>query len=216
MITLKLDPEGDSLSERVYLSLRKALLTGELYPGFRLVVLDIANSLGISQAPVREAMERLKQEGLLISKHHKGSFVSDITQQKIDHIYEMRELIEGYAIKKTIPTLKSSDLDHLNQLYLEMKRCAQEDDVFQLMEYDMRFHGFFYERCGNEVITQLWNQINIQIKRFIAVATQIYFPNLEAIADSHIPLLRSLENGDVNEAEQIFSKHIKVWWRMKK
>ncbi|NTZ19245.1 GntR family transcriptional regulator [Paenibacillus sp. JMULE4] len=216
MITLKLDPEGDSLSERVYLSLRQALLKGELYPGFRLVVLDIANSLGISQAPVREAMERLKQEGLLISKHNKGSFVSDITQKKIEDIYEMRELIEGFAVKRALPTLKSSDIDYLNRLYSEMKRCAQEDDVFRLIEYDMRFHGLFYERCGNEVLSQQWNQIHVQIKRFIAVATQIYFPKLEAVADSHIPLLRSLENGDVHEAEAIFSDHIKVWWRTKK
>ncbi|MCD9026093.1 GntR family transcriptional regulator [Cohnella silvisoli] len=212
-----MDERGNSLSERVYLSLRESIVKGEFYPGVRLLVLEIANSLKISQAPVREAMERLKQEGLLISNHNKGSFVAEIKQEEIEEIYALRELIEWDAVKRSIPDLQPSDFTHLIEIYKSMKRAAENNDLFQLIDLDMEFHRFFFTKSGNKTILQIWDQIHIKIKRFLSITNILYFPDLITIAEGHMPLIEALQTGNEKEVEKRFIEHMKeVWWRMNK
>lgn len=210
-----MDERGNSLSEQVYLALRESIVKGEFYPGFRLLVLDIANALKISQAPVREAMERLKQEGLLDSKHNKGSFVSEIKQDELEELYELRELIEWNAIKRSIPLLEPADYVELTEICEKMIYAAGQDDLFRFIELDMDFHGFFFAKSGNGTIIRLWDQITVKMKRFLAITNKIYFPNLISIAESHLPLIEVLKTGDEILIEQKFIRHMnEVWWRM--
>lgn len=214
---LQLNKYTGSLSDKIYFAIKEAILRGDLSPGYRLLVLDIANSLNISQAPVREAMERLKQEGLLVSKPYRGSVVSDISKEEIEEIYALRELIEGYAIRNSLPILTEEHIQELHDLYAEMKRAAENDDLYSLILKDMEFHGLFYKLCGNKTILNVWNQMNTKIRRFLAITNKVYFPSLVDVADSHIPLLEVLKTRDVDQVEQEFIKHMKeVWWRMKK
>ncbi|WP_256758194.1 GntR family transcriptional regulator [Cohnella sp. WQ 127256] len=201
----------------MYLALRESIVQGEFNPGFRLLVLEIATSLNVSQAPVREAMERLKQEGLLISKHNKGSFVSEIKQEEIEEIYILRELIEWDAVKKSIPDLQQSDFAHLKGIYESMLQAAENDDQFQLIDLDMEFHRFFFIKSGNKTILQIWDQIHIKIKRFLSITNKIYFSDLNSIAAGHLPLIEALQSGNEEEIERLFIQHLReVWWRMNK
>ncbi|WP_130607701.1 GntR family transcriptional regulator [Cohnella abietis] len=212
-----MDERGDSLSEQVYLSLRESIVRGEFYPGFRLLVLEISNSLNISQAPVREAMERLKQEGLLVSKHNKGSFVAEIRQEELEEIYELREIIEWNAIKKSLPGLLDSDIAYLSEVFEKMKQAAEIDDLFQFIDLDMEFHRFFYFKSGNKTILQIWDQINVKIKRFLAIANKLYYSDLMTIAEGHLPLIEALQRRNEEEIEKLFMQHLKdVWWLMNK
>jgi DNA-binding GntR family transcriptional regulator len=217
MISFYSNLEEGSLTERVYLTLRESIVKGELVPGYRLIVLDIAKTLNTSQAPVREALERLKQEGLIVSKPNKGSMVADISLDEIKEIYVLRELVEGYVLKQTIPTLSPSDFDYLMQLYMDLKKCATENNVSSFVDVDMKFHGFFYERCQNQVILNVWNQINVKIKRFTTITNRVYFPDLDVIAETHLPLIQLIQTGDVDRCEKAFLDHMReVWWRIKK
>lgn len=212
---LQLDNYTGSLSEKIYSAIKEAILRGDYPPGYRLLVLEIANSLEISQAPVREAMERLKQEGLLMSKPYRGSVVSDVSREEIEEIYALRELIEGYAIRHSIPKLTEQHIALLHDLYKAMKKSASEDNLYEMIKQDMDFHGLFYELCGNKTILNVWNQINTKIRRFQAITNKIYFPHLEAVADSHLPLLEVLNTKNVDQIEEQFILHMKeVWWRM--
>lgn len=217
IIHFRLDVRGNSLSEQVYLSLRESIVKGEFYPGFRLLVLDIANTLKISQAPVREAMERLKQEGLLVSKHNKGSFVSEIMQEEIEEIYALRELIEWNAVKNCLPQLQSTDFDQLTSIYDRMYRAAENDDLFLFIDLDMDFHGFFFAKSGNKTILQIWDQITVKIKRFLSITNKLYYSDLISIAESHLPLIEVLRDGNEEQIEKLFIQHTKdVWWRIHK
>jgi DNA-binding GntR family transcriptional regulator len=209
--------EPQSLSERIYFELRESILKGELKPGAHLLVLDIAKAKGVSQAPVREALERLKQEGLLIRQANRSAVVSDISLKEIEDIYALRELIEGYAVERTIASMTERDFNHLHGICLMMKEATQKDDLFGLIYLDMDFHGFFYEKCGNKAILDVWKTIRTKIMRFISVTNRIYFSSLESVADSHFPLLETLRAGDPAKASEAFRNHMKeVWWRMKK
>ncbi len=187
-----------SLSEQVYISIKKAILKGEFPPGYRLLVMDIAKKYEISQAPVREALERLKQEGLIIGKTNKGSVVSDITLKEIKDVYEFRTLVEGHAVREAMKVMNANDLSYLENIVHGMRKAIDEKDPFQLVELDMRFHGFFYERCNNHLFVDIWKNIRTKIMRFISITNQ-HIPNDE-IVEGHRELLEIIKTGNAEEA----------------
>jgi len=187
-----------SLSEHVYLSLKRKILKGELPPGHRLLVLDIARTFDVSQAPVREALERLKQEGLVVGKTNRGSTVSDITSKEIRDIYELRQMIEGQALRAMMLTMTPEDIEALERILAEMKRAIDDNDGYRLVDLDMQFHGYFYRRCGNELMLDIWNGIKTKIMRFITVTNRDH-PGY-SIPNSHAELLEVIRSGDVDRA----------------
>jgi DNA-binding GntR family transcriptional regulator len=187
-----------SLSEHVYISLKKSILKGDLPPGHRLIVLEIAKVFDVSQAPVREALERLKQEGLIVGKMNKGSVVSEITLQEIRDIYELRQQIEGHALRKTMESFKDEDIAVLERILAHMKLAVDENDSYRLTELDMQFHGYFYMRSGNALFLDIWNRIKTKIMRFISVTNQDH--KGYSIPDSHAELLDVIKTGDVERS----------------
>ncbi|MDD9268543.1 GntR family transcriptional regulator [Paenibacillus sp. GCM10023248] len=184
-----------SLSEHVYLSLKKQIMKGELPPGHRVIVLEIAKAFDVSQAPVREALERLKHEGMIIGKTNKGSMVAPITLKEIRDIYELRQLIEGHALRETMKNLTPKDIAHLEQILHGMKESVDENDPYRLVELDMAFHGYFYERSGNALFLDIWNGIKTKIMRFISITNQDYTGYF--IPSAHEELLDLIKSGDV-------------------
>jgi DNA-binding GntR family transcriptional regulator len=189
-----------SLSEHVYLTLKKQILKGNLPPGYRLIVLEIARTFEVSQAPVREALERLKQEGLIVGKPNKGSVVSEITHKEIRDIYELRQFIEGHALRQTMKVLTKEDITYLERILYSMKLAVDENDPYRLVELDMKFHGFFYERSGNDLFLDIWNRIKTKIMRFISVTNQDH--SGYSIPNSHTELLDMIKSGDVDATEE--------------
>lgn len=189
-------PIANSISDRVYQTLKKAIVRGELKPGSRLRVLDIASKFDISQAPVREALERLKQEELVVGKPNKGSVVSDITLKEIRDVYGLRMLLEDYAVRETMARLQGEQFAPLDDIMERMKQAAEEDDPYQIVELDMEFHGFFYKNCNNEQINHIWNNIKVKIARFIAVTNNMY--SKELLVAGHALLLDIVKQGDAD------------------
>ncbi|WP_019536346.1 GntR family transcriptional regulator [Paenibacillus ginsengihumi] len=199
--------ENFSISAHVYAALKKEIIEGGLPPGARLIVTEIADRFRISQAPVREALERLKQEGLINGRANKGSVVSDITSKDIDDIYALRERLEGFAVRQSIAQLNESDFRHLDGLIASMNEALQGGDMLKTVEIDMRFHGFFYERCGNHAILDVWNQMSTKVMWFMAISNK-HGPT-DKLIEGHEALMAALRTKDADHAEQIFLEHIK-------
>jgi len=189
-----------SLSEHVYMTLKRQIMKGELLPGHRMIVLDIAKQFGVSQAPVREALERLKQEGLIVGKMNKGSAVSEITIKEIRDIYELRQLVEGHALRETMKVIQGDDLAYLESIISGMRDSIDKDDPYRLVELDMRFHGFFYLRSGNVLLFDIWNSIKSKIMRFITITNHDH--KGYSIPDAHTEILDIIKLGDVDLAER--------------
>lgn len=213
---LQISDENKSLSEKVYESLKEAIIKGNLNPGERLLVLELADHYSISQAPIREAFERLKQEELIISRPNKGAMVSDVDIKEIEDLYELRALIEGFAVTRTMENLNEAQIEYLIDLYSKMKIAAKDNNLYKLIELDVKFHGFFYENCGNSVVLRTWENMRTKIMRFTAKTNRVYFPNLLEVADTHIPLIKVIESGDIEKTKKLFIEHMKeIWWRIK-
>ncbi|MCM3626673.1 GntR family transcriptional regulator [Paenibacillus glycanilyticus] len=188
-----------SLSEHVYITLKRQIMKGELLPGHRMIVLDIAKQFSVSQAPVREALERLKQEGLIVGKMNKGSAVSEITAQEIRDIYGLRQMVEGHALRATMKVLDEKDIAYLEGVIDGMREAIDQEDPYRLVELDMLFHGYFYLRSGNELMYDIWNSIKSKIMRFITVTNKDH-PGY-TLSDSHTELLDLIKSGDVDLSE---------------
>lgn len=195
-----------SISTHVYANVKKEILAGELQPGTRLIVLDIANKYRISQAPVREALERLKQEGLITGIPNKGSVVSNITAKEIKDLFVLREIIEGFAVKESMPHLTDKDFAYLEGIIEQMDQAVKENQLLSILELDMDFHGFFYKRCNNQAVLTLWNDMKTKVMRFMAISNRHY--TTEVLAQWHTILIDALRSGDPNQAERAFVEHM--------
>lgn len=189
-----------SLSEHVYITLKRQIMKGELLPGHRMIVLDIAKQFSVSQAPVREALERLKQEGLIVGRMNKGSIVSEITAQEIRDIYELRQMVEGNVLRATMKVLEDKDIVYLEGVIAGMREAIDQDDPYRLVELDMLFHGYFYLRSGNALLYDIWNRIKTKIMRFISITNQDH--QGYSIPNSHSEILELIKSGDVDRTEE--------------
>lgn len=196
----------NSISDNVYAALKRDILVGTLQPGERLIVLEIAGKYQISQAPVREALERLKQEGLIIGQPNRGSVVSNVTPKEIHDLFVLREIIEGFAVRETMATLTEEDFHYLQRILDEMDEAIQVNDTMGILEKDMAFHGFFYRRCNNAAILELWEQMKVKVMRFMAISNRHF--STEKLVEWHERLIEALRSGDIERAEQEFIEHM--------
>lgn len=198
-----------SISNQIYLRIKSDILSGEYSPGERLLVLDLAKKFEVSQAPVREALERLKFEELIIGTPNKGSVVSSITAKEIHDIFELREMIEGYAVRKSIPLLEADDYEHLEGIICHMDKSVKQGDMLRILECDMEFHGYLYELCGNSAILEVWDRIKSKMMRFMAISNKFHTTDL--LVEEHHILLQMLKNRDGSAAEARFLEHMHAY-----
>ncbi|NBD24644.1 GntR family transcriptional regulator [Paenibacillus glycinis] len=203
------DYPNNSISEHVYADLKRDILAGILQPGARLIVMEIAGKYQISQAPVREALERLKQEGLITGIPNKGSVVSTITAKEIKDIFVLREIIEGFAVRQSMPLLTEEDYAYLHRVIGEMEIANKQKEMLRILELDMDFHAFFYKRCDNQAILELWNHMRTKVMRFMAISNRHY--TTEVLAEWHLLLVDALRSGDADAAEAAFIEHMHAY-----
>jgi DNA-binding GntR family transcriptional regulator len=198
-----------SISTHIYNHLKMEILDGKLQPGDRLLVMDVARTFSVSQAPVREALERLKQEGLILSRPNKGSVVSDITPAQIRDIFVIRAMLEGYAVREAMPHLTPADYDTLSRMVTEMGNTVARNDRLGTLQLDMDFHGFFYGKCGNHFALATWDRMKMLVMRFMAISNRTY--DTHVLSGAHSRLIEVVRSGDADAAEQMFVAHMAAY-----
>ncbi|MDQ0218683.1 GntR family transcriptional regulator [Peribacillus cavernae] len=205
-----------SLSDQISDLLKDSIIKGELKPGDRLLELEVAKTYNVSQAPVREALSRLRKEGFVIHHRHKGSFVSNFSKKNIEEIYSFREVVEPLAITRAIENLKEEDLKELSRLYEKMLAAGKNNDLDEVRELDNAFHSYIYKLADHEFMYQVWMDLSSVSNRIWYVTSQIYFENLDEIAKLHKPILDALWERDVEKCIEAFNKHMHyVWGRIR-
>src|SRR5438552_4302674 len=140
--------ENLTLWQRVHERLREQILSGELEPGTELAEVALSEQLGVSRGPVREALGRLASEGLVIVRPRRGAVVRSLSTEEFLELYQVREALEMMAVKLAVPRLTAEDIDGLRGLIEAMARHAERDEVAQVFEANMAFHGGLLEVAG--------------------------------------------------------------------
>ena len=154
------------LRDVVFNTLRKAILRGESKPGERLMEIALANRLGVSRTPVREAIRMLEQEGLVIMIPRKGAQVAQITMKDLNDVLEVRLGLEELAMQFACKRITQEEIGEMKQALEEIERLQEAEDVTALAEADVAFHDIIYKATDNKRLNQIINNVREQMYRY--------------------------------------------------
>jgi DNA-binding GntR family transcriptional regulator len=185
----------------VYRLLRTAILDGSVPPGGQLRETHIAADLGISRSPLREALTRLEEEGLVVKIPFRGSFVVEVSAREVAEIASIRILVEPYAAELSAPTLRGPERRRLKQTIEELYRATDTNDIPASIDAHLRFHRLFYEFSGNSALQSLWNGWETKLRLYLAVDHRTY-SDLHDIAVEHEKLAELALQDDIDGFRQ--------------
>lgn len=183
-------------------TLMERILEGLYKPGDRLVELQIAQEMGTSQGPVREALRDLQGLGLIEQEPYKGTRVREITDREIEEAYLVRSVLEQLAAELAAPKLQGD----VSKLKIEVDAfllAAKNRDFKSYSAHDMEFHRRIVEAAGNNLLATMWNSVVLESKFRLTLKNRIGEDELENLANAHVPIMRALEAGDGAEAGRL-------------
>ena len=196
------------LTDQAYEMIKEALLSLKLKPGERLVESMLAKELGISATPVRAALDRLKQEGLVEAVPFKNSYVANINEHEIEMIFELRELLEVPAIIRSAAMFSLIDLKKCDVLLQEMIEAFKSGDIESFAKPSQEFHYFFIEKFGNDKLTNILKSFDDQLERVKRITIRPS-QNIPLFIQDYKNILAALRNKDPIKAEESLITHLR-------
>lgn len=195
------------LRDVVFKTLRQAILKGELEPGERLMEIQLAERLGVSRTPIREAIRKLELEGLVLMIPRKGAEVAKISEQNMRDVLEVRRSLEELAIDLACQRMSPEELLELQETEKEFAKAIQNGDAMMIAQTDEKYHDIIYGATKNQKLVQMLNNLREQMYRY----------RLEYIKDEdkrqillveHDHILKALSLRHVQEAKMAIREHI--------
>ncbi|MBR3642021.1 MAG: GntR family transcriptional regulator [Parasporobacterium sp.] len=210
MTNLKLSfDEYIPLRDIVFKTLREAIITGDLQPGERLMEIKLANELGVSRTPVREAIRKLELEGLVIMTARKGAEVAPINEKDLKEVLEIRKALESLACELACKNIKDSDIRKLRTINGEISAAIESDDVDRITTKDVAFHETINEITDNRRLVQMLHQLKEHIYRYRFEYIK-EMKNKKIIVDEHERIIDSLAAKDAERASREIKLHIEI------
>ena len=196
------------LRDVIFQTLRKEILHGNLKPGERLMEIQLANRLGVSRTPVREAIRMLELEGLVINMPHKGAQVAKITEKDLQDVLEVREGLEEMAVRLACERITDEELHELYEASRTFEKLARAEnsDVTRLAEADEAFHAIIYRASCNRRLVQLINNLREQMFRY-RVEYLKDAANRDSLIREHDELWESLRRKDIDVTSKNMRMH---------
>ncbi len=195
------------LRDVVFNTLRDAILKGELKPGERLMEKQLAERMGVSRTPIREAIRKLELEGLVSMVPRKGAEVARITEKDITDVLEIRASLEALAVKLACKKMTPDDLEVLNTSLKEFSAVVEKNQVDKIIQKDVEFHDVIYQSTRNDKLIHILSNLREQIYRYRVE----YIRNLTSyknIVKEHKKIVQYIEEKNTKLAEQAAVEHI--------
>ena len=195
------------LSDRAYQLIRHKLITLELPPKTAIDEQVLMQDLELGRTPIREALQRLAAEGLVMVAPRRGMFVADISITDLQKIFEMRMVLEGFCARLAAERATEAQLAAMEALVQDLDRVPDDKDGKALMAVDEQFHELLYQAADNELLADT-------LRRLLAQSLRIWYLVLDrldgvrAAMEQHIAITRALEARDGALAETIVQEHI--------
>lgn len=197
------------LNERVFDALSDAIVRGYLEPGKPLIVVEIAEHLGVSRTPVRTAMRQLEQLGLLTSTEDNRVVVPPLSLDDLENLYAVREVLEGLAARLAAPVISHEQLSTLEEYVAETFDLIESTGTLVALKQPERFHQVILEVANNAQLSRIHYQINLQIHRYILAALAKVRPTLlRGGLEEHKAILNALAANDAQLAEKCAREHV--------
>ena len=196
------------LRDVVFNTLRQAILRGELKPGERLMEIHLANKLGVSRTPIREAIRKLELEGLVTMIPRRGAEVAQITEKSMNDVLEVRRAMDALCVELACDRITPEELQDLKKACDTFEAAVKTDDIKQIAQADVAFHDIIYAATDNRRLIQLLNNLREQMYRYRIeyLKKKECYPQL---LEEHQTIIDSIESRDKDRATQITGQHIK-------
>ncbi|MDA8440811.1 MAG: GntR family transcriptional regulator [Peptococcaceae bacterium] len=206
LVPVKLD-SYKPLREIVFESLREAIIGGVLKPGERLMEIQLAEEMGVSRTPVREAIRKLELEAFVVMIPRKGAYVAGISLKDIADVFEIRAALEGLAAGLSAERITDEELEEMERLLVRKAEIIENNNLDLIVEVDTAFHAIMYKASRNERLVQILSNLREQIQRFRATSLAVPGRMREAL-EEHRMITEALSERNVTLAQQLATEHI--------
>ena len=196
-----------TMKHQIYQILKKEICDGNFPPGQWLQEKELAEKLNVSRSPVREALKQLVDEGLAIEYPNKGVLVKEFTVKDIEEIYEVRILLESYAIKNSVKTITTSNIRELMEILHVLTKQYENNDLASYIETDTQLHQYIITLGGNSIVSDIYKRIYSQSQQFriYSLTTKRRFD--DSVIE-HKQVVENICSGNWKEADRVNKIHL--------
>ena len=197
------------LKDLVYLELKHKILTGEIVSQTRLMEIDLSEKMNVSRTPIREAIKKLADDGLVKIVPRRGAYVANISIKDMLDVFEVREDMEGFVAKLAAQRINDEEKEELRRIAAEYDAALEKvEDKETIIELDEKFHNFIVSCCGNDTLSELVKYVQELSLRF----RYLYYNDYslyESTAEQHHKIMDAINNGRAEEARKEADAHVK-------
>lgn len=197
-----------SLRDKIYNKIREKILNGQYKAGETLTESQIAREVGASRTPVREAIRQLELEGLITSVPNKGLIVSEISEQEIEDIFEIRTHIEGLAARRAVENITDKQLENMEEILCLFEFYAKKNDVKRCVELDTKFHNIIFQACKSKPIWNILGNFLHYIQKSRLKSLEKAGRLMEAL-EEHKEIFKAFKTRDPSIVEKAMLNHVK-------
>lgn len=198
------------LKDLVYLELKHKILTGEIVSQTRLMEIDLSEKMNVSRTPIREAIKRLADDGLVKVEPRRGAYVANISIKDMLDVFEVREDMEGFVAKLAAQRITDDERQKLRAIAREYEQAIEKaDDKEVIIDLDEKFHNFIVMCSGNETLSELVKYVQELSLRF----RYLYYDDFslyESTAEQHNRIMEAINAGRDEEARSEADAHVKA------
>lgn len=195
------------LREIVYEELKMQILTGKIVPGTRMMEVELAEDMGVSRTPIREAIRKLEKEGLVTIEPRRGAYASQISVKDMVDILEVRQDMEGLAAYFAASRMREEQFEELKRTSDAYNQAVEEGNTANMIAYDTKFHRIIVESCNNTILVHMIEQLQELVLRF----RYIYYDNFrraENMPEEHRQIMEAIRDGRAEDARAAADVHI--------
>lgn len=192
----------------VYDYLFNAIRSGDIKPGQTLTERGLAEKIGVSRTPVREAIRKLEEQGIVTHEPHKGVKVITLSEEKVAQLYDVRELLEGLAVRRLAERQTPQMIEELRGFIEKAEKEAVENNIRELAEINSEFHLALARLSGNVYLETIMNMLQTQISLMMSASLSTSGRPLQNI-EEHKGLIDAIRSGDGEFAESIAKHHVR-------
>ena len=195
------------LREIVYEELKRQIMVGEIAPGTRMMEVELAEEMGVSRTPVREAIRKLEKEGLVTIEPRRGAYASDISAKDMVDILEVRQDLEGMAAGIAAQKITDEGRIELENIARKYKDSVDREDIEEIIKNDEAFHKYIVSLSGNKTLIKMVSQVQELALRF----RYIYYEDFSRFKNQpseHQAIVDAIAGGDVAGARKYAEEHL--------
>jgi len=201
-------PARTTAKDRALSQLQKWIIEGTLQPGEKLQDAEIANALGVSRTPVREALQLLEAQGLVQMFPGKDTRVTPIDREQVSKLYAPLEALHAVAVTVAVGQIQPEQIQQLRELNRSFNQCIMDKDPYQALDFDEEFHSLILEIADNPYITSFCSSLQMHIRRLKFLFLNRSFGQTQTAVQEHEQIIKALEAQDAEAAARIMKLNL--------